>query len=96
MWLCLLESYRNHNGQVWLLTMLILDFLDELSDEQLNAIQKILTAKVANLGKPLFELPYSDDAVVLDYVKPMIKGLRVKTSGSTTKALTVMGAVLPP
>jgi hypothetical protein len=44
-------------------------FLDELNADQLNAIQKILTAKVANLGNPLFELPYSDDAVVLDHVE---------------------------
>ena len=35
----------------------------------MNAIQKILTAKVANLGNALFELPYSDDLVVLDYVE---------------------------
>ena len=65
----LLESYRNHNGQVCQRTMLSAGFLDELSADQLNAIQKILTAKVANLGNPLFELPYSDDAVVLDYVE---------------------------
>ncbi len=65
----LLESYRNHNGQACHRTMLSAGFLDELSAEQLNAIQKILTAKVANLGNPLFELPYSDDLVVLDYVE---------------------------
>jgi len=65
----LLESYRNHNGQACHRTMLSAGFLDDLSAEQLNAIQKILTAKVANLGNPLFELPYSDDLVVLDYVE---------------------------
>jgi transposase len=65
----LLESYRNHNGQACHRTMLSAGFLDDLSVEQLNAIQKILTAKVANLGNPLFELPYSDDLVVLDYVE---------------------------
>jgi hypothetical protein len=65
----LLESYRNHNGQACHRTMLSAGFLDELNVEQLNAIQKILTAKVANLGNPLFELPYSDDLVVLDYVE---------------------------
>jgi len=64
----LLESYRNHSGQACHRTMLSAGFLDELSVEQLNAIQKILTAKVANLGNALFELPYSDDLVVLDYV----------------------------
>ncbi len=65
----LLESYRNHNGQACHRTMLSAGFLDELNADQLNAIQKILTAKVANLGNPLFELPYSDDLVVLDYVE---------------------------
>jgi hypothetical protein len=65
----LLESYRNHNGDVCHRTMLSAGFLDELSADQLNSIQKILTAKVANLGNQLFELPYSDDLMVLDYVK---------------------------
>jgi len=65
----LLESYRNHNGQACHRTMLSAGFLDELSADQLNAIQKILTAKVANLGNQLFELRYSDDLVVLDYVE---------------------------
>jgi len=65
----LLESYRDHNGKACHRTMLSAGFLDELTAEQLNAIQKILTAKVANLGNPLFELPYSDDVVVLDYVE---------------------------
>lgn len=57
----LLESYRNHSGQSCHRAMLSAGFLDELNVEQLNAIQKILTPKVANLGNPLFELPYSDD-----------------------------------
>lgn len=65
----LLESYRNHNGQVCHRTMLSAGFWDELNADQLNAIQKILKAKVANLGNPLFEVPYSDDLVVLDYVE---------------------------
>lgn len=65
----LLESYRDHNGKACHRTMLSAGFLDELTAEQLNAIQKTLTAKVANLGNPLFELPYSDDVVVLDYVE---------------------------
>lgn len=65
----LLESYRNHHGQTCQRTMLSAGFLDELNADQLNSIQKILTAKVANLDNPLFELPYSDDLVVLDYVE---------------------------
>ena len=65
----LLESYRNHHGQACHRTVLSAGFLDELNADQLNAIQKILTAKVANLDNSLFELPYSDDLVVLDYVE---------------------------
>lgn len=65
----LLESYRNHNGQACHRTILSAGFLDELSADQLNLIQKILTAKVASIGNPMFELPYSDDLVVLDYVE---------------------------
>ncbi len=65
----LVESYRNHNGNVCLRTMLSAGFLDELSADQLNLIQKILTAKVSNAGNTLFELPASDDLKVLDYVE---------------------------
>jgi len=74
----LLESYRNHNGQSCHRTMLSAGFLDELSAEQLNTIQKILTAKVANLGNSLFELPYSDDLVVLDYVERFFNRMLVE------------------
>ena len=65
----LVESYRNHNGNVCVRTMLSARFLDELNSDQLNLIQKILTAKVSNSGNVLFELPVSDDLVVLDYVE---------------------------
>ena len=58
----------NHHGQAFHRTMLSAGFLDELNADQLNAIQKTITAKVANVDKALFELPYSDDLVVLDYV----------------------------
>ena len=43
-------------------------YLDGLSTDQLNLIQKILTAKVANYDKPLFELPYTEDTTVIRYV----------------------------
>ena len=43
-------------------------YLDGLSTNQLNLIQKILTAKVANYDKPLFELPYTEDTTVIRYV----------------------------
>ena len=65
----LVESYRNHNGNVCVRTLLSAGFLDDLNPDQLNLIQKILTAKVSNAGNVLFDLPVSDDLVVLDYVE---------------------------
>lgn len=64
----LVESYRNHNGNVCVRTLLSAGFLDDLNPDQLNLIQKILTAKVSNAGNVLFDLPVSNDSVVLDYV----------------------------
>jgi Transposase len=64
----LVESYRNHRDRVCHRTILNAGYLDELSTDQLNLIQKILTAKVANYDKPLFELPYTDDTTVISYV----------------------------
>ena len=65
----LVESYRNQNGNVCHRTILSAGFLDELSSGQLNLIQKILTEKVNHIGFSLFELPYCDDLIVLDYVE---------------------------
>ena len=65
----LVESYRNYNGNVCVRTLLSAGFLDDLNPDQLNLIQKILTAKVSNAGNVLFDLPVSDDLVVLDYVE---------------------------
>lgn len=64
----LVESYRNYNDRVCHRTILNAGYLDELNTDQLNLIQKILTLKVANHDKPLFELPYTDDAMVIQYV----------------------------
>ena len=64
----LVESYRNHCDRVCHRTILNAGYLDGLSTNQLNLIQKILTAKVANYDKPLFELPYTDDTTVIRYV----------------------------
>ena len=64
----LVESYRCGDHRVYHRTILNAGYLDALSTDQLNLIQKILTAKVANYDKPLFELPYTDDATVLHYV----------------------------
>lgn len=64
----LVESYRNHSDRVCHRTMLNAGYLDELTTDQLNLIQKILTAKVANHDNALFELPYTDDTTVMRYV----------------------------
>ena len=63
----LVESYRNYCDRVCHRTMLNAGYLDELNTAQLNLIQKIITAKVNNHDKPLFELPYTGDAVVIHY-----------------------------
>ena len=64
----LVESYRNHSDRVCHRSMLNVGYLDELTTDQLNLIQKILTAKVANHSNPLFELPYTNDTIVIHYV----------------------------
>jgi hypothetical protein len=69
----LVESYRNHCDRVCHRTMLNAGYLDGLTTDQLNLIQKILTAKVANHDKPLFELPYTDDTTVLGHVDEFFK-----------------------
>ena len=64
----LVESYRNHCDRVCHRTILNAGYLDGLTTDELNLIQKILTAKVANHDKPLFELPYTDNSIVISYV----------------------------
>jgi hypothetical protein len=61
----LVESYRNYSDRVCHRTMLNAGYLDDLTTDQLNLIQKILTAKVANYGNALFELPYTNDPMVI-------------------------------
>lgn len=65
----LVESYRNHCDRVCHRTMLNAGYLDGLTTDELNLIQKILTAKVANHDNPLFELPYTDDTTVIHHVE---------------------------
>ena len=65
----LVESYRNHIDRVCHRTILNAGYLDELTTDQLNLIQKILTAKVSNHESPLFELSYTDDTTVIRYVE---------------------------
>jgi len=64
----LVESYRNHSDRVCHRTILNAGYLDELNTDQLNLIRKILTSKVNNFNNPLFELPFTDDATVIQYV----------------------------
>lgn len=64
----LVESYRNQDGRVCHRTILNAGYLDELDTDQLNLIQKILTTKVNIPAMPLFELPFSDDPMVVHYV----------------------------
>ncbi|MDD4192439.1 MAG: hypothetical protein PHI28_13990 [Mangrovibacterium sp.] len=64
----LVESYRDDRDRVCHRTILNAGYLDELTTDQLNLIQKILTVKVANHDNPLFELPYTDDMAVMRYV----------------------------
>lgn len=69
----LVESYRNHSDRVCHRTMLNAGYLDGLSTDQLNLIQKILTNKANNPEKPLFDLPYTDDPVITSYVEEFYK-----------------------
>lgn len=63
----LVESYRDHQDRVCHRTILNAGYLDNLTTDQLNLIQKILTAKVNQAGKPLFDLPVNDP-VIAHYV----------------------------
>lgn len=65
----LVESYRNHLDRICHRTILNAGYLDGLTTDQLNLIQKVLTAKVANHDNPLFELPYTDDTTVVRLVE---------------------------
>lgn len=65
----LVESYRNHDDRVCHRTILNAGYLDELTTDQLNFIQKILTSKANNNDHPLFELPFTEDATVNQYVE---------------------------
>jgi hypothetical protein len=67
----LVESYRTNEDRVYYRTILNAGYLDELDTDQLNLVQKILTAKVTNHDQPLFELPYTDDTTVLHYVEKL-------------------------
>ena len=69
----LVESYRNYCDRICHRTILNAGYLDGLTTDELNLIQKILTLKVANHDKPLFELPYTDNSTVIRYVDEFYK-----------------------
>ena len=77
----LVESYRDPRGRVCHRTILNAGYLDELTTDQLNLIQKILTAKVASHDNALFELPCAHDARVAlyadDFYKRMVAEKRI-------------------
>ena len=66
----LVESYRNHLDRVCHRTILNVGYIDHVTVEQRNLIQKILTVKVSTT-QPLFEVPYSEDPVVLKHVEEL-------------------------
>ena len=69
----LVESYRNNCDRVCHRTILNAGYLDGLSTDQLNLIQKILTIKAGNNSQPLFELPFTIDPAVAHYVDEFYK-----------------------
>ena len=85
----LVESYRNSDGRVCHRTMLNLGFLEGLSPEQMNMIQKILTARAENHGNQLFEFPVSDDPIVTQYVEAyyarLVSEKRIDAAPAETK-----------
>lgn len=85
----LVESYRNCDGRVCHRTMLNLGFLECLSPEQMNVIQKILTERVDNQGKSLFEASAITDPVVSHYVEEyyarLVSEKRIDAPSAKTK-----------
>ena len=92
----LVESYRNQNDRVCHRTILNAGYLDDLRVDQLNLIQKILTAKADTISHPLFELPYTSDPLVNSYVddfyKRMITDKRIDIPVDAPEAKVSKGA----
>ncbi len=86
----LVESYRNSDGRVCHRTMLNLGFLEGLSPEQMNVIQKILTQRADNQGKSLFEAFQIGDPIVSQYVEEyyarLVSEKRIDAAPAKTKA----------
>ena len=64
----LVESYRNPDNRVCHRTILNVGFLEGLTTDQMNLIQKILTQRVEKVQNLLFDIPVSDDPVVNKHV----------------------------
>lgn len=81
----LVESYRNSNDRVCHRTILNTGYLDALNTDQLNLIQKKLTAKVNNPTKPLSDVPCTDNHAVMHYAgefyKRMVAEKRINIAG---------------
>lgn len=86
----LVESYRNSDGRVCHRTMLNLGFLEGLSPEQMNLIQKILTERVAKKDLKLFDIPLSADPIVNqrvdEYYSRLISENRIDVSPTKSNA----------
>jgi len=83
----LVESYRNRDNRICHRTMLAAGFLDELSGEQLNKIQRGLNLRVEGLDNTLF--PEECDPVVSMYIdrfyQQMVKEKRIDVSPNNRK-----------
>ena len=64
----LVESYRNSDGRVCHRPMLNVGFLEGLTTDQMNLIQKILTLRVENANNVLVDFPISDDHIINQHV----------------------------
>jgi hypothetical protein len=89
----LVESYRNQQDRVCHRTILNAGYLDNLTTDQLNQIQKILTNKVNFPDKALFEAEV-DDPVVSHYVDTfynrMISEKRIDIAGKKGKDMQLI------
>lgn len=65
----LVESYRNSEGRVCHRPMLNVGFLEGLTTDQMNLIQKMLTQRVENANNVLFDIPISDDPIINQHVE---------------------------
>ncbi len=91
----LIESYRTNQDKVHQRTVLNAGYLDELNTDQLNLIQKILTAKVNDPSKGLFEGSYTEDQVVIQHVEEfyqrMVKEKRIDVPENKVEKRTKSG-----